>query len=163
MAQNDGRVVRSKEPPEKGQAPKYFRVPAYRAPEHQLVRANIAFWFLKAKSPAVNYSLRGTGFGPRRFGYLASRSCEVWSNSCPRRDRDRWWPPAGLDRVARSAETTRGEESALPTWSLVTSRGAGRHAPDSLTHRQTDPGVPPSNLFQPRSIQRRRYIPIAIN
>ena len=46
-----GRVVRSKEPPGDGQAPDYFCVLAYRAPEHQLARANVPFWFLKTKVP----------------------------------------------------------------------------------------------------------------
>jgi hypothetical protein len=64
----DGSVERSKEPPADGPAAKYFRVLAYRAPEHQLVRVNIAFWFLKAKGPAVKYSLRGTGLDLDRLG-----------------------------------------------------------------------------------------------
>ena len=63
-----GRVVRSKEPPGDGQAPDYFCVLAYRAPEHQLARANVPFWFLKTKGPAVKYSLRGTGLDLDRLG-----------------------------------------------------------------------------------------------
>jgi hypothetical protein len=64
----DGRVVRSREPMGEGRPPKYFRVLAYRAQERRLVRANIAFWFLKAKGPAVKYSLRGTGLDLDRLG-----------------------------------------------------------------------------------------------
>jgi hypothetical protein len=66
--QPDGHVVRSKEPLGEGQPPKQFRVLAYRAPERQLVQAKIAFWFLKAKGPAVIYSLRGTGLDLDRLG-----------------------------------------------------------------------------------------------
>ena len=57
----DGRVTRVSEPLGEGVAPKHFRVLAYRAPERRLVRASMAFWFLKAKGPAVKYALRGTG------------------------------------------------------------------------------------------------------
>src|SRR4051812_17649287 len=59
--QPDGRVVRTKEPTDGGGSPGYFRVLAYRAAEHRLVRASIPFWFLKAKGPALNYTLRDTG------------------------------------------------------------------------------------------------------
>lgn len=72
-AQPDGRVVRSKEPPGEGPAPKCFRVFAYRAAERRLVQANIAFWFLKAKGPAVKYSLSGTGLDLERLGISHAR------------------------------------------------------------------------------------------
>jgi hypothetical protein len=64
----DGRVMRSREPPGEGRPPKYFRVLAYRIQERQLVRADVAWWFLKAKGPAVKYSLRGTGLDLDRLG-----------------------------------------------------------------------------------------------
>jgi len=38
-----------------------LRVLAYRVPEQRLVRANVPFWFLKLKGPAVRYALRDTG------------------------------------------------------------------------------------------------------
>jgi len=66
--QPDGRIVRSKEPVGEGQPPKQFRVLAYRAEERRLVRANIAFWFLRTKGPAVKYALRGTGLDLDRLG-----------------------------------------------------------------------------------------------
>lgn len=66
--QEDGRIVRSKEPPTEGQPPKQFRVLAYRVSERQLMQANIPFWFLRAKGPAIKYSLRGTGLDMDRLG-----------------------------------------------------------------------------------------------
>jgi hypothetical protein len=66
--QPDGRVVRSKEPVRERQAPKQFHVLAYRATERQLVRANVAFWFLRTKGPAMKYALRGTGLDFDRLG-----------------------------------------------------------------------------------------------
>src|SRR5262245_33900060 len=46
---SDDRVVRSKEPPPEGPAPKYLRVLAYRVPTNRLAQANVAFWFLRLK------------------------------------------------------------------------------------------------------------------
>ena len=41
---------------------------AYRVAEQRLVRADVPFWLLKAKGPAVQYSLRGTGVDLERLG-----------------------------------------------------------------------------------------------
>jgi len=41
---------------------------AYRAAEHRLVAADVPFWFLKGKAPAVRFALRGTGLDLERLG-----------------------------------------------------------------------------------------------
>jgi hypothetical protein len=41
--------------------PTQLRVLAYRAPQQRLVHADVPFWFLKVKGPAVRYALRDTG------------------------------------------------------------------------------------------------------
>jgi hypothetical protein len=64
----DGRVVRSKEPAGEGRPPKQFRVLAYRVEDRRLIQADIPFWFLRTKGPAVRYALRGTGLDFDRLG-----------------------------------------------------------------------------------------------
>jgi hypothetical protein len=46
----------------------WLRVLAYRVPEQRLVRADVPFWYLKVKGPAVQYALRGTGLDLERLG-----------------------------------------------------------------------------------------------
>ena len=48
---------------------------AYHVSDRRLVRAEVPFWFLKAKGPAVQYSLRGTGVDLKRLG-LTPRELE---------------------------------------------------------------------------------------
>ena len=64
-----GRVTRS-EPPEGevGSSPAHLHALGYHASERRIVRADVPFWFLKVKGPAVQYSLRGTGLDLQRLG-----------------------------------------------------------------------------------------------
>jgi hypothetical protein len=48
--------------------PKMLHVLAYRAPQERLVRADVPFWLLKLKGPAIQYSLRETGLNLERLG-----------------------------------------------------------------------------------------------
>jgi hypothetical protein len=80
-----------------------LRVLAYRMPEHRLVRADVPFWFLTIKGPAVQYALRGTGLDLKRLGLTPADlerygACVVLDESRPNGDR-----PACLDRVERRA------------------------------------------------------------
>jgi hypothetical protein len=52
--------------------PTRLRALAYRAAEQRLVRADVPFWLLKVKGPAVQYSLRGTGVDLERLGVTPS-------------------------------------------------------------------------------------------
>ena len=64
-----GRVTRRNAPAERATVPPTrLRVLAYRAPQQRLVRADVPFWFLKVKGPAVRYALRDTGFDLDRLG-----------------------------------------------------------------------------------------------
>jgi hypothetical protein len=62
--------VTRREAPEHSEAahPTWLRVLAYRAPQERLVYADVPFWFLKVKGPAVQYALRGTGLDLKRLG-----------------------------------------------------------------------------------------------
>lgn len=64
----EGRIVRRNPPERETGPPKHLRVLTYRASEQRLVYANIAFWFLTVKGPAVQFSLRGTGLDLNRLG-----------------------------------------------------------------------------------------------
>lgn len=64
----DGRVVRRAAPGIDAAPPNRLYVLAYRQPERRLVRADVPFWFLRAKGPAVQYSLRGTGLDLKQLG-----------------------------------------------------------------------------------------------
>jgi hypothetical protein len=64
----DGRVVRRANPDNGTASAKRLHVLAYQHAEHRLVRADVSFWFLKAKGPAVQYSLRGTGLDLKQLG-----------------------------------------------------------------------------------------------
>lgn len=63
-----GRVLRRTPPAGDPSPPKHLYVLAYREMERQLVRATVPFWFLRAKGPALQYSLRGTGLDLQRLG-----------------------------------------------------------------------------------------------
>jgi hypothetical protein len=57
-----GGVTRRNVPAESATVPPTrLRVLAYRAPQQRLVHADVPFWFLKVKGPAVQYALRDTG------------------------------------------------------------------------------------------------------
>lgn len=59
-----------RQPPERNQAapPTRLRVLAYRTPQQRLVQADVPFWFLRLKGPAVQYALRGTGLDLEQLG-----------------------------------------------------------------------------------------------
>ena len=64
-----GGVTRRNAPPESATVPpKRLRALAYRAPQQRLVYANVPFWFLTVKGPAVRYALRDTGLDLDRLG-----------------------------------------------------------------------------------------------
>lgn len=68
----EGRLLRHNPPEQETDPPKYLRVLTYRASEQRLVHANIAFWFLNVKGPAVQFALRGTGLDLNRLGITPS-------------------------------------------------------------------------------------------
>jgi hypothetical protein len=49
-----------------------LHVLAYRAPEQRLAQAEVPFWMLTLKGPAVQYALRDTGFDLARLGLTAA-------------------------------------------------------------------------------------------
>jgi hypothetical protein len=64
-----GHVARREPPPESETVrATRLRVLAYRAPEQRLVRADVPFWFLRVKGPALQYSLHDTGLDLERLG-----------------------------------------------------------------------------------------------
>ncbi len=65
-----GHVTRRPPPANEIAPPSRLHVLAYRRPE--LVRADVPFWFLRAKGPALQYSLRGTGLDLKRLGVTAA-------------------------------------------------------------------------------------------
>ena len=69
---SDGSVVRRSPPDNQPTKPTHLHALAYRNPEHRLVRADVPLWFLKAKGPAIQYFLRGTGLDLKRLGVTAS-------------------------------------------------------------------------------------------
>jgi len=57
-----GRVVRRGRPaPEGAAGPRALHVLAYRGADRRLIRADVPFWFLELKGPAIKYVLAGTG------------------------------------------------------------------------------------------------------
>ena len=65
-----GHVTRRPPPADEIAAPRQLHVLAYRRPE--LVRADVPLWFLRAKGPALQYALRGTGVDLKRLGVTAA-------------------------------------------------------------------------------------------
>ena len=63
-------AVRRREMPSDGDVthPTRLRVLAYRIAEQRLIRADVPFWFLKTKGPALKYTLHGTGLDLERLG-----------------------------------------------------------------------------------------------
>ena len=64
----DGRIASRAEPGADAEPATQLHVLAYRLNAGRLVRADVSFWFLKMKGPAVQYSLRGTGFDLEALG-----------------------------------------------------------------------------------------------
>jgi hypothetical protein len=60
---------------------------AYRAPEQRLVRADVPFWFLRLKGPAVQYALRGTGLDLEHLGVSPAELARY--GACPILDETR--------------------------------------------------------------------------
>jgi hypothetical protein len=67
-----GRFVRRASSGRGGARPEQLHVPAYRANEQRLLRADVPMWFFRVKGPAVQYALRGTGFDLEALGLSAS-------------------------------------------------------------------------------------------
>ncbi len=66
-----GSVHRSDPPEPKRATPTHFHVWAYRFSQNRLIRADLPFWFLKVKGPAVQYAVRDTGLDLDRLGVTA--------------------------------------------------------------------------------------------
>jgi hypothetical protein len=63
-----GNVVRRVPPDGETPSPKHLYALAYRQADRRLVRVDVPFWFLRVKGPAMQYSLRETGFDLERLG-----------------------------------------------------------------------------------------------
>jgi hypothetical protein len=66
-----GRFVRRDRPTAPDAAPTRLKVLAYRPSADGLAEADVPFWFFKAKGPAVQLALRGTGFDLESLGLTA--------------------------------------------------------------------------------------------
>ena len=64
----NGTIVRQPVPPDPLPAPTRLCVLAYRVAERRLIRADVPFWFLKVKGPAMRYAFQETGFDLERLG-----------------------------------------------------------------------------------------------
>ncbi len=64
----DGRVVRRQLEPANVKPAYRLRVLAYRVSLGRVVQADVPFWFLKVKGPAIRVSLRDTGLDLDRLG-----------------------------------------------------------------------------------------------
>jgi hypothetical protein len=73
-----------------------LHVLAYHVSGQQLVRADVPFWFLRAKGPAVQYALRGTDFDLAALNLTPSElqaagACVVLDDVRPNGDRVLAW------------------------------------------------------------------------
>jgi hypothetical protein len=66
--ESDGRVVKRQIEATGVRPARSLRVLAYRADLRRVVQADAPFWFLKAKGPAIRFSLRDTGLDLERLG-----------------------------------------------------------------------------------------------
>ena len=57
-----GLVARRQEPDSTGKAISRLRVLAYQTNRQRLIEAEVPFWFVKLKGPALQFAVRGTGF-----------------------------------------------------------------------------------------------------
>jgi hypothetical protein len=64
----NGRTLRQPSSPNPLPPPNRLHVLAYRAANRRLVRADVPFWFVKIKGPAMQYVLDDTGFDLERLG-----------------------------------------------------------------------------------------------
>ena len=68
-----GRVVRRPSPPrEETSALDRVRILVYQAQQQRLVRADVPFWFVALKGPALQYAVRDTGVDLERLGVTAA-------------------------------------------------------------------------------------------
>lgn len=65
---------------------------AYRTSERRLLHAEVPFWFLKVKGPAMQVSLRETGFDLERLGITAA-------------ELQRYGPSLVLDETSTNGDT----------------------------------------------------------
>jgi hypothetical protein len=68
-----GRVVRRPSPPREGTSRlERFRILVYQVQQRRLVRADVPFWFVALKGPALQYAVRDTGVDLDRLGVTAA-------------------------------------------------------------------------------------------
>ena len=64
----NGRGLRQPSSPDPPPPPNRLHVLAYRVADHRLVQADVPFWFVKIKGPAMGYAFQDTGFNLERLG-----------------------------------------------------------------------------------------------
>jgi hypothetical protein len=68
-----GRVVRRPNPPREGESHlERFRILVYQMQQRRLVEADVPFWFVALKGPALQYAVRDTGVDLDRLGVTAA-------------------------------------------------------------------------------------------
>jgi hypothetical protein len=68
-----GRVVRRPGPPREGESHlERFRILVYQAQQRRLVEADVPFWLVAIKGPALQYAVRDTGVDLDRLGVTAA-------------------------------------------------------------------------------------------
>jgi hypothetical protein len=68
-----GRVVRRSSPPREGAGQlERFRILVYQVQQRRLVHADVPFWFVVLKGPALQYAVRDTGVDLDRLGVTAA-------------------------------------------------------------------------------------------
>jgi hypothetical protein len=68
-----GRVVRRPSPPREGAGHvERFRILVYQVQQRRLVEADVPFWFVALKGPALQYAVRDTGVDLDRLGVTAA-------------------------------------------------------------------------------------------
>jgi hypothetical protein len=68
-----GRVVRRPSPPrEEAKHLERFRILVYQVQQRRLVQADVPFWFVALKGPALQYAVRDTGVDLDRLGVTAA-------------------------------------------------------------------------------------------
>jgi len=68
-----GRVVRRPSPPREGTGGvERLRILVYQVQQERLVQADVPFWFVALKGPALQYAVRDTGVDLDRLGVTAA-------------------------------------------------------------------------------------------
>jgi hypothetical protein len=68
-----GRVVRRPSPPREGAGHlERFRILVYQLQQRRLLEADVPFWFVSLKGPALQYAVRDTGVDLDRLGVTAA-------------------------------------------------------------------------------------------